>query len=128
MEWTIIPGSLSQTTRSNPLKAMQILERAQHWMRSDPFRADFPEDYVERWSREFLQCIVHEQLSPAIEGNQAFQQTCRSVATEASLPVRILLNGFGFGLRALYFVTFRLMRFTVTRKLKHLYSAEETSK
>ena len=128
MEWTIIPGSLSQTTRSNPLKAMRILDRAQQWMRSDQFRGDFPADYVEGWSREFLQCIVHEQLSPAIEGNQAFQQTCRSVAAEASLPLRILLNGFGFGLRALYFVTFRLMRFAVTRKLENLYRAEETSK
>jgi len=128
MEWTIIPGSLSQTTRSNPLKAMRIRDLAQQWMRSDQFRADFPEDYVERWARNFLQCIVHEQLSPAIEGNQAFQQTCRSVAAEASLPLRILLNGFGFGMRALYFVNFRLMRFAVASKLKNLYRAEETSK
>lgn len=126
MEWTIIPGSLSQSTRSNPLKAMRIRERAVEWMKSDQFRGDFPTDYVDRWSQDFLRCIVHEQLSPAIEGNQAVQHACASVAKEASLPLRILLTILGMTMRVLYYVTFRVMRFAATRQLKNLY-AQETS-
>ncbi|WP_397569834.1 WbuC family cupin fold metalloprotein [Schlesneria sp. T3-172] len=128
MEWTINPGSLSQETRSNPLKGMRILERAKQWMRSERFRNDFPEDYVERWSQDFLRCIVHEQLSPAIEGNQAFQKSCRRVAATASPPARLLLLCLCNVMRVLYFVTFRVMRRAATRRLRQMYMAEEASK
>ena len=124
MEWTILPGSLSQTTRSDPIKGMRIVERATKLMRSDAFRYLFPADYVERWANGFQQSIAHEQLNQAIEGNQAFQTCRRSVADSASLPIRLLLNSLGFGMRTLYFVTFRVMRFVVTRQIRKAYQAD----
>jgi hypothetical protein len=124
MEWTILPGSLSQTTRSDPLKGMRIVERATKLMRSDAFRDVFPADYVDRWAHGFQQSIAHEQLQLAIEGNQAFQSCRRSVAQSASLPIRLLLNSLGFGMRAMYFVTFRVMRFVVTGQIKKAYQSD----
>ena len=124
MEWTILPGSLSQTTRSDPIKGMRIAERATQLMRSDSFRDLFPADYVDRWAKGFQQSIAHEQLNQAIEGNQAFQSCLRSVAQAASLPVRLLLNSLRFGMRVLYFVTFRVMRFVVADQIRKAYQAE----
>jgi cupin fold WbuC family metalloprotein len=124
MEWTILPGSLSQTTRSDPTKAMRIVDRATQLMRSDAFRDLFPADYVDRWAKGFQQSIAHEQLHLAIEGNQAFQQCRRSVAETASLPIRLLLNSLGFATRALYFVTFRVMRYVVSGQIRNSYQAD----
>ena len=124
MEWTILPGSLSQTTRSDPIKGMRIIERATKLMRSDAFRDLFPADYVDRWAKGFQQSIAHEQLNQAIEGNQAFQTCRRSVAESASLPIRLVINGLGFGMRALYFVTFRVMRFVVSSQIRKAYQAD----
>ncbi len=124
MEWTILPGSLSQATRSDPIKAMRIVERATELMRSEAFRDLFPADYIDRWARGFQQSIAHEQLNLAIEGNQAFQSCRRSVAETASLPMRLLLNSLGFGMRALYFVTFRVMRFVVSSQISKQYRAD----
>ncbi len=124
MEWNILPGSLSQTTRSDPIKAMRIVERATELMRSEAFRDLFPADYVDRWAKGFQQSIAHEQLHLAIEGNQAFQSCRRSVAETATLPVRLLLQSLGFGMRVLYFVTFRVMRFVVSNQIRKAYQAD----
>ena len=83
-------------------------------MRSDAFRDLFPADYVDRWAKGFQQSIAHEQLNQAIEGNQAFQTCRRSVAE----------SGLGFGMRALYFVTFRVMRFVVSSQIRKAYQAD----
>jgi len=120
MEWTIIPGSMSQATRSDPRKSLKIVNFAAKRMRSDPFRDLFPADYVEQWARRFQQSIVHEQLNGAIEGNQAVQVCLRSVAASAKGPIGWLLDGLGFGMRAIYFITFRVMRFVVARQIAQL--------
>lgn len=117
MEWTVIPGSMSQATRSDPLKALRIVEHAAELMRSPRFKTLFPSDYVDHWKRGFEQAIAHEQLHQAIEGNQAFQLCRRAVAEQAKGPTRWLLGLLGFASRALYFVTFRVLRSVVQQQL-----------
>ena len=117
MQWTILPGSLSQTTRSDPQKAMQIAQRGAALMRSEPFRSLFPEDYITRWTRGFRQAISHEQLHAAIAGHQALQQCCDDVARNAPPAFRLLLKMLAFSIKALYFVTFRVLRRVVTSQI-----------
>ena len=117
MQWTILPGSLSQTTRSDPQKAMQIVQRGAALMRSEPFRSLFPEDYITRWTRGFRQAISHEQLHAAIAGHQALQQCCDDVARTAPPAFRLLLKMLAFSIKALYFVTFRVLRRVVTSQI-----------
>jgi glycosyltransferase involved in cell wall biosynthesis len=44
-------GSFSQQSTAQPRKLLDILARAEYWMRADEFRERFPEDYVRRWRR-----------------------------------------------------------------------------
>ena len=127
MEWTIVPGSLSETTRSDPLKALRIVDRAAELMRSEPFRKLFPPDYVQHWVRGFQQSIAHQQLHRAIEGNQALQDCRRSVAKSANLPTRWLLEILGGGMRVMYFITFRVLRFVVAGQLAEAAAAEKST-
>jgi len=127
MEWTVMPGSMSHSTRSNPAKKLQIVDRAARRMRSDTFRSLFPEDYVEHWVRGFRQAIAHEQLEPVIEANQVVQAGIRAVAEDATPPTRGLLELLRLAMRALYFVTFRVMRRVVTRRLEAINLAPPTN-
>ncbi len=117
MEWTILPGSVSQSTRSDPMKALRIVDRAVELMRSDAYRALFPAKYVEQWAREYRQSIAHEQLSTIIEANQVLQAECRVVAESANWPTRTVLQLLQFAMRALYFVTFRVLRSVMAARL-----------
>jgi len=122
-----MPGSMSHSTRSNPAKKLQIVDRAARRMRSDTFRSLFPEDYVEHWVRGFRQAIAHEQLEPVIEANQVVQAGIRAVAEDATPPTRGLLELLRLAMRALYFVTFRVMRRVVTRRLEAINLAPPTN-
>lgn len=120
MEWTVLPGSMSHSTRSNPAKKLQIVDRAAKRMRSAAFRSLFPEDYVQHWVQGFRQAIAHEQLEPVIDANQTVQSGIRAIADDAKQPTRGLLELLRFAMRGLYFVTFRVMRRVVTQQLETL--------
>lgn len=117
MEWTILPGSISDRTRSDPCRALQILDRAQALMSSDQFKTTFPPDYVKHWAAGFRQAIVHEQLSSLIEGNQEIQSECSAVARTANPLTRLVIQTLQFAMRALYFVMFRVLRSVVSSQL-----------
>ncbi len=44
-------GSFSQQSVAQPRKLLDIVARAEYWMRSAEFRDRFPDDYVRRWRR-----------------------------------------------------------------------------
>jgi glycosyltransferase involved in cell wall biosynthesis len=44
-----LAGSFSQQSVAQPRKLLEIIARAESWMRSAEFRERFPEDYVRRW-------------------------------------------------------------------------------
>ena len=77
----------------------------------------FPRRYITRWARGFRQAISHEQLHAAIAGHQALQQCCDDVARNAPTAFRLLLKMLAFSIKALYFVTFRVLRRVVTSQI-----------
>lgn len=61
--WHLDSGSLSQGARSDPRRMMRIIDRAAELMRSEEFRAVFPEAHVQRWERGF-RAFVRTWSSP----------------------------------------------------------------
>lgn len=52
-DWHLDSGSLSQGARSDPRRMIRIIDRASELMRSEDFRAIFPEAHVRRWESGF---------------------------------------------------------------------------
>ena len=124
MEWTVVPGSMSQTTQSDPVKAFQIVDRAVGLMKSRSFRDLFPAEYIDDWARRYRLAIAENHLSPLVDANQFVQSSCRSVAIGTNVPTQILLKTLRFTMRVFHFVTFRSLRFVLTSKLTRI--ARET--
>ncbi len=125
MEWTVLPNSLSQTTRSDPMRAWRMVDRAAGLMRSAQFRDRFPLDYVANWVRAYRRTIAHDELQAAIEGHQAVQACCQRVAASSNLPTRLLIEVLRWSMKATYSVTFQIMRYCTLRRLRRLAASDD---
>jgi glycosyltransferase involved in cell wall biosynthesis len=52
-KWTYAEATLSGSGRRNPHLTLDLIARMVQLMRSEPFRAYFPEDYVESWATRY---------------------------------------------------------------------------
>jgi len=53
-----MPASYSQQAKDNPRRALDVIARAAHLMRSDEFRDRFPAAYVSSWERQFRRLVA----------------------------------------------------------------------
>lgn len=107
--WTVNPGSMSQSIRSQPQRHLAILCRAAELMRSAEFSAVFPADHVTRWERRAFDVLVRQQLQPAIDGAQALQASCREAAKRSGTVTRVGLGLLRRLMTLVYLAVFGVM-------------------
>ncbi|HET6426374.1 MAG TPA: glycosyltransferase family A protein [Planctomycetaceae bacterium] len=113
--FTHSPGGMSQSTLQTPFKLLSILRRAAELMRSPEFAGVLPEGYATRWENAVVDEMALRPLQPAIDGYQAVQTVSRSVAANASWPVRMLLGLLRRCMTLLYLISHRV-QFGVSRR------------
>jgi glycosyltransferase involved in cell wall biosynthesis len=65
-----LAGSFSQQSVAQPRRLLDVVARAESWMRSDEFRERFPEDYVRRWRRACRWQVLWDYVLGAETGAQ----------------------------------------------------------
>tara|TARA_R110002072_G_scaffold51608_6_gene138401 strand:+ start:7617 stop:8612 length:996 start_codon:yes stop_codon:yes gene_type:complete len=77
-EWTYDPQSLSQQTRQDPHKLLDLARRAARAMESPQHRDLYPPDFVARWEAEFRQQVIEGYCDDVESASQALARA-RSV-------------------------------------------------
>lgn len=115
--WFVMPGGMSQSTLSDPRRALSLVRRAAALMRSPEFARVFPRDHVDRWEAASFEALVLQQLQPAMDGYQAVQNTLRTTAQNCSWPLRCLLGAVRRCMTVCYLAAHHLQRHVLRRRL-----------
>lgn len=120
MMWTVLPGSMSQTTGKDPLKAMTLVRKAAALMRAPEFADVFPAWHVDRWESAYVAAIALLPLQPAMQGYQAVSDSLKATGQDASWPLRAVLGLLRQTMTACYLTAHRLQKKMLLRKLLKL--------